>query len=278
VALILIVAGYVWYWQTARNEINLTVLPLNGGHSVFVDAPGQENDWLVDCGNAGAVEFTLKPFLRAQGVNTIQRLVLTHGDVKDVGGAATLDQLFGIGELWTSPAKFRSPAYRGMVSDFEKPPVRHKIFNCGDSAGGWRALHPAAGENFPRADDNALVLSGNFHGTPILLLSDLGRDGQGAVLAHTNDLRADIVIAGLPNDGEPLGDELLEAVQPKVIVVVDSEFPATGRAGSQLKERLAGRKVPVIYTRSAGAVTILIRPKGWELRTMDGQKFSSTNP
>ena len=90
----------------------MTVLPLNGGHSVFVDAPGRKNDWLVDCGNDRAVEFTLKPFLRAQGVNKIQRLVLTHGDLNDIGGAATLDQLFGIGELWTSPAKFRSTAYR----------------------------------------------------------------------------------------------------------------------------------------------------------------------
>ncbi len=278
VALVLIVAGYVWYWQATRDEIKVTVLPLNGGHSVFVDAPGRENDWLVDCGNDRAVEFTLKPFLRAQGVNKIQRLVLTHGDLNDVGGAATLDQLFGIGELWTSSAKFRSTVYRDMVSDFEKPPARHRIFTCGDSARCWRVLHPAAGKNFPRADDNTLVLSGNFHSTRILLLSDLGRDGQSALLARTNDLRADIVIAGLPTADEPLSDALLEAIQPKVVVVADSEFPATRRASPQLKERLAGRNVPVIYTRTAGAVTILARPKGWELWAMDGQKCASVNP
>jgi len=274
-ALILVVAGYGWHWQTTRHEIKVTVLPLNGGHSVFVDAPGRENDWLVDCGNDRAVEFTLKPFLRAQGVNKIQRLVLTHGDLSDVGGAAILDQLFGIGELWTSPAKFRSTAYRDMVSDFEKPPARHKIFNCGDAAGCWRVLHPAAGNNFPRADDNALVLRGDFSSVRILLPSDLGRDGQSALLTQTNDLRADIVIAGLPTADEPLGDALLDAIRPKVIVVADSESPATRRAGRELKERLAARQVPVMYTRTAGAVTILARPKGWELRTMDGQYFSS---
>ncbi len=274
-ALILIIAGCVGHWQATHHEIKLTVLPLNGGHSVLVDAPGRGNDWLVDCGNDRAVEFTLKNFLRAQGVNQIQRLVLTHGDLNDVGGTATLGQLFGIGELWTSPAKFRSTAYRDIVSDFEKPPARHKIFNCGDAVGSWAVLHPAAGNNFPRADDNALVLSGTFHDTRILLLSDLGHDGQSALLARNNLLAADIVIAGLPNPGEPLGDALVEAVQPKVIVVADSEFPATRRASRELKARLAGRGVPVIYTRLAGAVTILIRPKGWELRTMDGQYFSS---
>lgn len=274
-ALVLIIAGYVWHWQATRHEIKVTVLPLNGGHSVFVDAPGRENDWLVDCGSDRAVEFTLKNFLRAQGVNQIQRLVLTHGDLNDVGGTATLDQLFGIGELWTSAAKFRSTAYRDIVLDFEKPPARRKIFNCGDAVGSWEVFHPAARDHFPRADDSALVLSGNFHDTRILLLSDLGQDGQSALLGHTNDLAADIVIAGLPNPGEPLGDALLDAVQPKVIVVADSEFPATRRAGRELKERLAGRDVPVIYTRSAGAVTIVIRPRSWELRTMDGKKLIS---
>jgi competence protein ComEC len=273
--LILMVAGYAWHWQTTRDEIKLTILPLNGGHSVFVDAPGRKNDWLVDCGNDSAVGFTLKPFLRGQGVNRIQRLVLTHGDLKNCGGAEQLDQLFGIGELWTSPAKFRSPAYREIVAEFEKPPARHKILDGGAVTGCWQVLHPGAGSNFPRADDNALVLRGDYSGARILLLSDLGRDGQGALLDRTNDLRADIVIAGLPDAGEPLGDALLAAIQPRVIVIADSELPATRRAGSELKERLAGRNVPVIYTRTTGAVTILARPDDWELRTMDGQEFKS---
>ena len=122
-------------------------------------------------------------------------------------------------------------------------------------------------------DNAALVLRGNFNGARVLLLSDLGRRGQSALLSHTNDLRAEVVIAGLTGDGEPLCDALLDAVQPKIIVVADSEFPATRRASRELKERLGKRNVPVIYTRTAGAVTIVARTGGWELRTMTGQKF-----
>jgi competence protein ComEC len=272
-ALVLIAAGYAWHWQAARDEIKLTVLPLNGGHSVFVDAPGRKNDWLVDCGNDNAVEFTLKNFLRAQGVNKIQRLVLTHGDLKSCGGAEQLNELFGVGELWTSPVKFRSVTYREAISEFEKSPARHRIFNCGDSVGCWRVLHPGAGDNFPRADDNALVLLGDFPGAKILLLSDLGRAGQSELLSRLNNLGADIVIAGLPDEGEPLCDTLLDVVRPRVIVIADSELPANRRSNRELKERLAQRKIPVIYTRTAGAVSILARRNGWELRTMDGQRF-----
>ena len=304
--LILIAAACFWRWEQSRGETNLTVLPLNGGHAVFVDAAGRENDWLIDCGSEDAVNFTLKNYFRAQGVNKIPRLVLTHGDLRNCGGAEALDKLFGIGELWTSNARFRSAAYRNAVSDFEKSPTgksswwgeapdepssqynpargdarptksldapsRHRIFNLGDSAGCWRVLYPDATNNFPRADDNALVLLGNFPGARILLLSDLGRAGQGALLAGANDLRADIVVAGLPDEGEPLSDALLEAIQPRVIVIADSEFPATRRARRELKDRLEQRGIPVIYTRDSGAVKIVTDKRGWNLKTMDGQK------
>jgi ComEC/Rec2-related protein len=272
---VLILIGTIcfWRWEQSRNETKLTVLPLNGGHCVFVDAPGRKNDWLVDCGNDSAVEFTLKPFLRAQGVNKIPRLILTHGDSRNIGGAESLNELFGVREIYTSSVRFRSRVYREIIAEFEKPPTHHHVINRGDTAGCWRVLYPDVTNDFPRADDNTLVLQGIFPGTRVLLLSDLGHDGQSALLARTNDLRADIVIAGLPNEGEPLCNALIGAIHPKVVVIADSEFPATRRAGHELKERLAERSVPVIYTRTAGAVTIVTRPKGWELRTMDGQIF-----
>lgn len=275
--LILIAITYFWRWEQSRGEIKLTVLPLSGGHAVFVDAAGRKNDWLVNCGDKNAVEFELKPFLRAQGANKIPRLILTEGDARNTGGAQSLNELFGVGELWTSNAKFRSNTYRETISAFEKPPTRRKILNCGETVGCWRILSPAATNNFPHADDNATVLLGSFQGAKILLLSDLGRDGQSALLERTNDFHADIVVAGLPTEGEPLCNALLDAIQPKVIVVADSEFPANRRASRELKARLAGRNVPVIYTRNSDAVTIIARPDGWKLQTMDGQKFSSAS-
>ena len=150
-----------------------------------------------------------------------------------------------------------------------------KYFNSGDTAGCWRVLYPDATNDFTRADDSALVLLGNFPGAKILLLSDLGRAGQSALLGQTNDLRADIVIAGLPDGSEPLSDALLDAIQPKVIVIADSEFPATRRASRELMARLAEQNSPVIYTRTAGAVKIVVNKTGWKLRTMDGQNLSS---
>ncbi len=272
--IILIVIAGICRWQISRGETELTVLPLNGGHGIYVDADGTKNDWLINCGNENAVKFTLKDFLRAQGVNKIPRLVLTEGATRNCGGAKSLDEIFGTGELWTSGVKFRSTAYRDAVAAFEKPQARHNFFNCGQSIGNWQVLFPLTNA-LAKADDRPLVLLGNFYGTKVLLLSDLSRSSQSELLNRGADLRADIVIAGLPTETEPLCDAMIEAIQPRVIVIADSEYPATRRAGKNLKERLEQTKIPVIYTRDSGAVKIVADKHGWKLQTMDGQKFES---
>jgi len=136
-------------------------------------------------------------------------------------------------------------------------------------------LFPPFMTNVAKADDEPLVLRGDFCGTRILLLSDLSRAGQDELLAHPNDLAADLVIAGLPVEGEPLCDAMIEAIHPKLIIIADSEFPATRRAGRVLRERLEQNKIPAIYTRTAGAATIQADQHGWQVKTMDGQRFSS---
>src|SRR5262249_48670891 len=74
-AVFVIVAGfYGWRWWTARDAVTLTVLPLNGGSSVYVRANHARDDVLIDCGNTNSIEFVMKPFLRAQGVNRLPRL------------------------------------------------------------------------------------------------------------------------------------------------------------------------------------------------------------
>jgi competence protein ComEC len=274
-AVLFCIAGiYGWQWQASRGETDLTVLPLNGGHAVFVDAAGRKNDWLINCGSENAVNFTLKNYLRAQGVNSLPRLVLTEGDARNCGGAKLLDELFGIGELWTSNVKFRSPAYREAVSTFEHG-GRLQGLSYGDRVGCWQVTFPISTNHVTKADDSPLVLRGNFSGAKILLLADLSRDGQSALLSGTNDLRADIVIAGLPDEGEPLCDALIDAIRPKVIVIADSDLPATRRASRALHERLDQKEIPVIYTRTAGAVKIVTDKSGWKLQTMDGLRMGN---
>ncbi|KAB2649028.1 MAG: DUF4131 domain-containing protein [Verrucomicrobia bacterium] len=268
-ALLLVFAFYVWQYKQSRNETSLTVLPLNGGHAVHLDAPGWSDDWLIDCGNTNSVEFITRPYLRGRGVNKVPRLMLTHGDLRHVGGIYDLDKEFGIGEVIASSFRFRSVAYRRIFSEMQRAPNRLRTVHRSDIVGPWQVLHPTASDNATQADDGALVTTGEFNGTRILLLSDLGRTGQNFLFDRTPDLRADIVITGIPTQSEPINDALLDAIKPRLIIVADPEVPATERAKIQLQDRLALRNVQVLYTRLTGAITILLTPTGCTVQPMN---------
>ncbi|HWI59755.1 MAG TPA: hypothetical protein VNZ22_21180, partial [Bacillota bacterium] len=206
----------------------------------------------------------------------LPHLLLTHGDLRHIGGAELLAELFAVQQVGVSPARSRSATYRQALAHFGQTTNWLCTLNRNDPIGPWKLLHPDTADRFTRGDDNALVLLGRLHGTRILLLSDLGRAGQDALLARTADLRADIVVTGPPSTGEPLCEALLDAIHPRLIVIADAEFPASERANPKLRDRLAQRNVPVVYTRFSGAATIEFRPGRWELRTMSGLKLSGT--
>jgi competence protein ComEC len=276
-ALSVLIVAWIGYecWQLTPTRI--TILPVGGGTAIYCDQPGGRNDFLIDCGRSNAVQWLAKPFLRAQGLNRLPALFLSHGDIRQIGGAELVADIFSANKVCASPVRFRSTAYRKIVADFEQKPERLKTVSRNDHVAQWMVLHPDTTDHFPRADDNALVLSRDFAGVRVLLLSDLGSLGQSALLNRSPELRADIVVSGLPTGGEALSDALLDALQPRLIIVTDSEFPARERAPAKLKDRLAKRNVPVVYTRSTGAVTIEIRGSRWEVRSMGGLKFSNDN-
>jgi competence protein ComEC len=268
-SVILLLVGLGWEWWQARREVIVTVLPLNGGHAVHMDAPGAAQDWLVDCGNSNAVQFVTLPFLRGQGVNRLAHLALTHGDLQHVGGTRLLWNKMPVLTTVLSPARFRSTAYREVVAALEVGPAHRITLAAGNQLGSWMVLHPASSDRYSQADDASLVQLAEIQGTRILLLGDLGRTGQEALLRRIADLRADIVISGLPEQGEALCDGLLAAIRPQLIVVADSEFPATKRATPGLRQRLAAQRVPVLYTRESGAIRFNFVPGSWTVQTMN---------
>jgi hypothetical protein len=67
---------------------------------------------------------------------------------------------------------------------------------------------------------------------------------------------------------------LLDAIQPKLIAVADSEFPATERASGQLRERLDQRKIPVLYIRQTGGLEFNFNSRGWKVTGGDGSAYS----
>jgi beta-lactamase superfamily II metal-dependent hydrolase len=199
-------------------------------------------------------------------VDRLRAIVLTHGDVAHVEGYARLVHEFEPAITYTSAARSRSPKYREIMRALEQTPQRWRVVAAGDEIGGWRVLHPRRGDDFPRADDEAIVLSGEIQGKRVTLLSELGSVGQQALLAQTNDLRTDVLIAGVPNGGPVANPELLQAMRPQVFVLAGND----AKMQRALRD-LRGRATNLVTTLEDRAVTMSAARGAVVLDTMGGR-------
>jgi competence protein ComEC len=263
---VLAVSGLAWGGIRLHDapRTMLSALPLQGGSAIYIRDEGRH--WLIDCGDQNTARWITKPFLQAQGVNRLSHFVLTHGDIRHVEAALRIHHLFPADHIYLSHVRFKSLPYRKTIEALQQDHAPTKIITAGDHIGPWEVLHPAPNETFPQADDNTIVLLGNVSGKRVLLLSDLGRRGQSALLNRKPGLRADIVITGLPRQGEPVADGFLDVVQPELVIVCDSEYPPAERASEPLRERLGKRNLRVVYTSDSGAVTLAFRKHAYTLQ------------
>jgi ComEC/Rec2-related protein len=254
-----VVVAAIPLWREGT-ESSVTVLP--GSGVVFIDAPWWKNDLLIDCGREREVATIVKQFLRSRGVDRLPAVLLTHGDVDHVEGYRRLAQDFDPVITYTSGARSRSPKYRDILRFLDATPGKRRILAVGDVIAGWRVLHPPAGADFSRADDDALVLSNS----KVTLLSDLGRLGQQSLVASGQDLKSDVVVSGIPTDGQALRPELIDLLQPKVVIIAGGNAK-TLRALRELRGRLTN----VVSTIDERAVTITERHRKWDVNTMSGK-------
>src|ERR1017187_6489512 len=93
------------------DKVELTVLSLNDGMSVFIDAPGERSEMLIDGGGGWSGARIVIPFLPAQGVNQLGAIVLTRGDKAHAAGLDTVANEVPIREAIYSGIGSRSKYY-----------------------------------------------------------------------------------------------------------------------------------------------------------------------
>ena len=272
VAILGIIGGQI---ITGKQRTTIAILPIPGGDAIGIDAPGVQNDWLIDGGPKWCSSFILEPFLRNQPPSARYRNhILTHGDKQHLEALSQLFQQQPPAQAVISPLAFRSSFYRGLIQQLraEGVPVRQRT--APDPIGAWQILHPRDGDNPSPADSAPLVLFGEIHGLKILLLSDLNRGSQKELLNRQPDLKADFISLGLPTDLQPPNLHVLEQLEPQVIVVTGSHNQNGARWVRSIRRHFRSKNVQILFTGVDGAVKLTLSPRGSKIAARSGKTFS----
>lgn len=185
---------------SGREEVRITFLDVGQGDSIVVEI-GNQKVYLMDAGGNlplpareswrekrdpfEAGKDVVLPFLRARGIERIDRVVMTHGDMDHIGGIHALLPRFSFGAVLvngTSP----QGTEQEIIQSFRRQGVPILTGKPGDTwsdAPGveWTWLHPGQ-TPMDKGNNNSVVLQLVAYGVTVLFTGDVEQEGEALLL------------------------------------------------------------------------------------------------
>lgn len=269
-------------------ENRVTFLDVGQGDCILVQTRSGEN-YLFDCGSTsrtGVGEYVLLPFLKYNGIQELDAVLVSHSDKDHVNGIL---ELFEIGRengievrqlILPDLGKAASEQMEELVRAVQKNgydgavDVRYiaaeDTWEC-DSAR-FMCLNPAADRFYGNVnagsqcffvefisrkngeDAGTLLLTGDVEGEgEITLLEQIKRWGIGQV---------DVLKVAHHGSRGTTSEELLEQINPKLSVISCGRKNFYGHPHPELMDRLERSGSAILQTRERGAVTIRFGESG----------------
>ncbi|MDY0149162.1 MAG: DNA internalization-related competence protein ComEC/Rec2 [Kiritimatiellia bacterium] len=254
---VLAVLAVGWGVQEAQ-RCRVSVLDVGEGNAVLVQA--QAGRILIDSGPAFCAERTLRQ-LRAEGVNSLDVLILSHADAAHMGATPFLLSALPVGEVWVPSSVWPSPLMREVLHEAQVQAIPVRRLQAGDSGHWpgqlyWEVLWPPDSLKMARADDAALVMRVARWGVSVLLPSDLGTKHEAVLIRQAASLAASVLLAGRHGDADATSEPWLEAVRPRDVVVSSGPHLDSRHPDREVVARLDARGIRLWRTDEWGAIHI----------------------
>ncbi|MCY7856447.1 DNA internalization-related competence protein ComEC/Rec2 [Bacillus sonorensis] len=253
----------------------VTMLDVGQGDSIYISAPGQKGNVLIDTG--GIVSFkkeawrerkkdvslgerVLIPFLASKGVKQLDALILTHADHDHMGEAEILIGKNKVKQLIVPKGYAAEPADEKLLRFALERGVDVKTAKRGDRLviGDlvFYVLSPETADKNSK-NNSSLVLWMNAGGFSWLLTGDLEKEGEREMLKAYPRLKADILKVGHHGSKGSTGEELINRIEPKAALISAGENNRYRHPHKEVLEILKRHQVKVFRTDRDGAVQYL---------------------
>lgn len=255
-----------------RTQQNWTVTTLPVGHGDAHVVESQDGAvTVVDAGSTETVD-VLTDYLDYQGIETIDRLVITHPHWDHLGGVMTLVEDYRVETLLRPGLDHTTPLVRRTETTLEEKnrPVRH--LSRGDT---FPLNHQRTATVINPGDDrsgglnqNSLAFYFSVGESRVLMMGDVIGERERTLLDSKLIPEADLVKIAHHGNSRGTSDDFLETVKPTLAILPAPlrKNDPWGRPDPKLINRLRNFGVPTFHTGRTGIISVALNTSG--LRTV----------
>lgn len=265
---------------TDDTAITWRVLPVADGGAAHHLHLNQTN-WLLDTGPVEDFRWLLHPYLRHQGINRLDGIILSHNDSQHIGAAEEVWRTFQRPKVVCStrepgPYDSSQTVMRRLESwlDMQKLTTGDSIPLSNESR--LHCLHPSATSRSMRGDDRAMVLLAQLQGWRLLWMSDAGWLTEQALRESGQELHCDVLLLSNHETDASSTEDFLEAAQPRLVIRGSRGLAAESKVSQKdtLAAWCARLGVPMLETTDAGSVLLNLKSHQLHCSPKNGREIT----
>ncbi len=239
--------------QNAATALEVHFIDVGQGDATLIKSDGHY--MLIDAGD-NSHGTAVQLYLRKQGVEKLDYLVLTHTDADHIGGADVVVTKFDVDNIFLSDFEKDNSTYEDLVNAIDYRGMRYSTpsvgeeFTFGDAS--FTILAP--GREYEDANNGSLALLLRNGENTFVFTGDCEEEAEKDILATGIAIDCDVYKAGHHGSKVSSGQDFLEAMSPTYVVISCEAGNAYGHPHAATLNKLRDMGIQVFRTDEQGSV------------------------
>lgn len=247
--------------SSREQQVKVTVLDVGQGDALLIQTP--EENIMIDTGDVDEREKLLAE-LKKTGIQTIDKLIITHPHADHLGGAEVVLRNYAVKAVYDNGQPTTTKLYRKYLETIKQKQITYHALYAGeilDFGGGvtFKVFSPTQEMIKSQSDLNANSIVGklSYGDFSMLFTGDSEAETEKQILAkYGSELKCNVLKS--PHHGSKTSSSLkyLQQIAPENIVISLGQGNEYGHPHEQVLKRYAKLNAKVYRTDKCGTITI----------------------